>query len=104
MPITALIGRSIPQFLFHILPILSNKIKNYRILLTTNFAEGFHTFGVEWQPTFMKFFVDGEYLGGVYPPNGGFWEIGQFSGDNIWKDGYHPINPCRAEYLSRGIS
>jgi len=58
-----------------------------KVLQNTDFSADFHTYGVEWLPNVMNFFVDGEYIGNISPPSGGFWELGQFSGDNIWKNG-----------------
>ncbi len=34
-----------------------------------------------------RFSVDGVQIGSVSPPEGGFWELGGFPGDNIWADG-----------------
>lgn len=42
---------------------------------------------MEWLPTSFKFFVDDELIGGVSPPEGGFWEMGNFEGENIWRNG-----------------
>ena len=39
----------------------------------------------------MRFFVDGELIGEIKPPAGGFWEKGDFAnnpgGPNIWASG-----------------
>lgn len=47
-----------------------------------------HIYELIWNEDGIAFRVDGEDLGAVYPPEGGFWELGGFSsGDNPWEDG-----------------
>jgi beta-glucanase (GH16 family) len=53
------------------------------------FNSGFHVYGVEWTPDYVKFTLDGTDLGTVTPPAGGFWEYGNFPADveNPWRFG-----------------
>lgn len=37
----------------------------------------------------MAYKVDGHEIGSVRPPAGGFWELANFPGDNIWAKGTH---------------
>lgn len=62
-----------------------------RILAQGDFSSDFHTFGLERRPDVMRFFVDGNLVGEIRPPAGGFWELGNFAsnpgGPNIWASG-----------------
>jgi beta-glucanase (GH16 family) len=58
-----------------------------KLLQGTDYAADFHVYGVEWLPNVMNFIVDNELIGSVTPPAGGFWELGQFGGQNIWASG-----------------
>ncbi len=51
------------------------------------FGDSFRLYGLEWSPDGIRFTLDGELTGEVYPPDGGFWELGGFSGNNIWENG-----------------
>ncbi len=51
------------------------------------FGDSFRTYGLEWDTEGIRFTLDGELTGEVYPPEGGFWELGGFEGENIWEDG-----------------
>jgi len=46
----------------------------------------FHVYELEWTPTNLRFTVDGQPLGTVTPPAGGFWELGGFPAnvENPW--------------------
>lgn len=64
---------------------------NNQFLLTTwqktlgeSFHDQFHNFQVEWTDGYIKFSVDDGEIGRVDPPSGGFWELGGFTGSNIW--------------------
>ena len=52
----------------------------------------FHTYSVEWTPEKFIFALDGNSIGEVVVPEGGFWELGQFESDygegmvNPWKE------------------
>lgn len=35
----------------------------------------------------MIYRIDGREIGSVYPPEGGFWQLGGFQGDNPWRNG-----------------
>lgn len=52
-----------------------------------DFSSAFHTYRVEWRPDGFQFFINDTLVGSVVPPAGGFWELGGFQGNNIWKDG-----------------
>ncbi|KAF2903372.1 hypothetical protein ILUMI_02808 [Ignelater luminosus] len=54
------------------------------------FNENFHVYELLWTPDSITFKVDDEVLGTVIPPQGGFWELGEFgNGDreSIWEHG-----------------
>nr|CAD7458821.1 unnamed protein product [Timema tahoe] len=57
----------------------------------TDFAADYHLYGMEWAEDSINFTVDGEKIGGITPPEGGFWKLGGFDespgGTNIWKNG-----------------
>nr|AAZ08505.1 gram negative bacteria binding protein 2 [Mastotermes darwiniensis] len=53
------------------------------------FDTDFNLFQFEWTPNYIEFRVNNESIGIVRPPDGGFWELGQFSSqvgavDNPW--------------------
>lgn len=49
-----------------------------------DFSSDFHVYRVEWLPSGFKFFIDCTKIGEINPPAGGFFELGKFTGDNIW--------------------
>ncbi|XP_030761868.1 beta-1,3-glucan-binding protein-like [Sitophilus oryzae] len=52
------------------------------------FNTDFHDYEFIWTPSYITFNVDGEEIGSVTPPSGGFWELGGFDSattDNPWK-------------------
>lgn len=56
------------------------------------YHQDFHLYQMEWTEDYMKFSIDNEEIGRIIPPEGGFWEIGQFNSslgpvDNPWKYG-----------------
>merc|ERR1719383_1460826 len=52
-----------------------------------DFSNDFHTYRVEWDQDGIAFFIDDVQTGEVSPPEGGFWEYGEFEGDNLWEEG-----------------
>lgn len=58
-----------------------------RIIQEPDFATDFHTYRVEWLPYGFQFYIDNEMIGEMYPPPGGFWELGGFNGQNLWNSG-----------------
>ena len=69
-----------------------NKIYNYgklccRINRQVDFSADFHVYRVEWLLDGLQFYIDDELIGEVYPPAGGFWELGGFRGQPIWSSG-----------------
>ena len=59
-----------------------------RINQTNDFAADYHLYRLEWLKTGIQYFIDDELVGEIYPPTpGGFWQLGQFQGDNIWSSG-----------------
>lgn len=50
------------------------------------FDRDFHVYELEWAYDHMRFSVDGQEYKSIYPPNGGFFELGQFPNNvpNIW--------------------
>lgn len=52
------------------------------------FSDGFHVYGLEWTPDHIKFLLDGNEMGTVAPPAGGFWELGNLAStgySNPWE-------------------
>ena len=54
--------------------------------MSSDYSSDFHIYRLEWMPNGMQFFVDDHLVGQVFPPAGGFWELGQIQGDNIWQN------------------
>lgn len=52
-----------------------------------DYSDDFHVYEVERTPDHLIFRVDDNEVGAVYPPAGGFWEMGHFGGNNIWAGG-----------------
>lgn len=50
------------------------------------YNNGFHRYELEWTDSLVRFSVDGTVMGTV-PVGNGFWERGNFTGDNIWRSG-----------------
>jgi len=53
------------------------------------FDRAFHVYGIEWTSEGLIYTVDGAVTGTVVPPEGGFWELGEFPSDvtNPWTGG-----------------
>jgi len=65
-----------------------NKKTNWwRVNEGNDYASSFHTYRMEWNPEGITFLIDDLEMGHVNPPEGGFWQLGEFSGNNIWSDG-----------------
>ena len=62
-------------------------LRFFRTLHSGTFSSDFHIYALEWLPTGITFKVDGEVIGSVSPPDGGFWEFSGLSGDNPWASG-----------------
>lgn len=61
---------------------------NYcRINQQVDFSADFHVYRLEWLLDGLQFYIDDELIGEVYPPAGGFWELGGFRGQPIWASG-----------------
>lgn len=58
---------------------------HYEINDEAGFDADFHVYGVEWTPEGITFTVDGAEIGNVSPPEGGFWELGEFDQD-AWRE------------------
>ncbi|KAF0306960.1 Beta-1,3-glucan-binding protein [Amphibalanus amphitrite] len=58
---------------------------HYELNDEAGFDADFHVYGVEWTPEGITFSVDGADIGSVTPPEGGFWELGEFDQDT-WRD------------------
>ena len=58
-----------------------------RSLSSGSFSSDFHIFSVEWFPTGITFKVDGQVIGSVSPPTGGFWQLSGLTGSNPWASG-----------------
>lgn len=64
------------------------------------FSDDFHVYALEWTPDYLRFFVDGDEIGTVTPPAGGFWELGNLSSTdcrNPW-EGSPKIAPFDQEF------
>lgn len=50
----------------------------------------FHNYQAEWTPDYIAFSVDDQEVGRITPPDGGFWEMGNFDGGlpNPWAGAY----------------
>ena len=55
--------------------------------LENPFGDSFHTFKFQWDSNGFTFYVDDKQIGETHPPAGGFWEMGGFEGENVWKYG-----------------
>ncbi|XP_046646573.1 beta-1,3-glucan-binding protein-like [Daphnia pulicaria] len=53
----------------------------------STFSSGFHVYRFEWLSTGITFKVDGQVIGSVSPPAGGFWELSGLTGTNPWASG-----------------
>lgn len=51
------------------------------------FSSDFHVYSLEWLSTGITFKVDGQVIGSVSPPAGGFWEFSGLTGTNPWAAG-----------------
>lgn len=55
-----------------------------------DFSDDFHTFELEWTNTSIAFYLDGDEVGKISPPEG-FWKLGEFDknpgGESPWKNG-----------------
>lgn len=54
------------------------------------YDEDFHIYKMVWESNGFEFYIDNELVGTITPPEGGFWELGEFaqSGvDNPWEGG-----------------
>ncbi|XP_052270815.1 beta-1,3-glucan-binding protein-like isoform X2 [Dreissena polymorpha] len=52
-----------------------------------SFAQGMHTYVLDWTMDHIKVSVDDQQIFYVAIGNGGFWQKGGFSGANIWQSG-----------------
>jgi len=51
---------------------------------TGSWHDSFHTWRLEWTPDHLITYVDNQQIMRVDPPGGGFWQMGNFGGGNIW--------------------
>ncbi|XP_012945133.1 beta-1,3-glucan-binding protein [Aplysia californica] len=51
---------------------------------SNSWHDSFHTWRLDWSPDHLITFIDDQQIMAVYPPSGGFWQKGGFSGNNIW--------------------
>lgn len=58
-----------------------------KFLDSETLADDFHVFAVEWDEKGFRFTLDGELYKEMPCPEQGFWKLGEFQGDNIWKNG-----------------
>ncbi|KAJ9598215.1 hypothetical protein L9F63_011098 [Diploptera punctata] len=54
-------------------------------------GKGFHVYGLKWTDHNIQFTLDGNLIGKIDAPEGGFWHLGEYDkdpgGTDIWKDG-----------------
>lgn len=62
-------------------------IPDNRVTEIPDFSSDFHTYRVDWLPNGFHFYIDKELIGEMFPPAGGFWELGGFDGENLWSSG-----------------
>lgn len=69
------------------------------------FHSRFHTYGLIWTPERFQFTLDGEIVGTLNVPQGGFWELGGFNGSKIWsEERMSPFDqPVRIEKNYKGL-
>ncbi|KAI9558646.1 hypothetical protein GHT06_015435 [Daphnia sinensis] len=53
-------------------------------LSSGSYSSDFHVYRLEWFPTGITFKMDGETVGSLSPPAGGFWELSGLTGANPW--------------------
>ncbi|XP_065557525.1 beta-1,3-glucan-binding protein-like isoform X1 [Artemia franciscana] len=49
--------------------------------------DDYHIYSFEWTADGFRFYIDNQEWASVYPPEGGFWELGELNGQNIWASG-----------------
>ena len=59
----------------------------FRLNKTHDFSAYFHVYQMYWTSNGFQFYVDGQQIGNMVPPAGGFWQLGGFKGRNIWASG-----------------
>lgn len=77
------------------------KMTHFKKNNQSGFHLDFHKYQLEWTPKYMKFFVDDVESGTVTPPNGGFWELGQFNKEGIenpWRGSKSKMAPFDDEF------
>jgi beta-glucanase (GH16 family) len=62
-------------------------ISYLRLIEEPDFSSDFHVYRVDWLPNGFHFYMDKELIGELFPPPGGFWELGGFEGENLWISG-----------------
>lgn len=70
--------------------IKGNQLKHLnhsRPLSSGSYSSHFHVYRLEWLPTGIAFKVDGQTVGSLSPPAGGFWELSGLTGANPWTGG-----------------
>lgn len=66
------------------------ELTHYEIQNPDGFHIGFHRYGLEWTPDYLRFTVDDNEVGTATPPAEGFWSWGQLDGSgfpNPWVSG-----------------
>ncbi|XP_046456406.1 beta-1,3-glucan-binding protein-like [Daphnia pulex] len=58
-----------------------------KLIEEPDFSSDFHVYRVDWLPNGFHFYMDKELIGELFPPPGGFWELGGFEGENLWISG-----------------
>jgi len=65
----------------------NHKTSYWHLNEENDYSNDFHTYKMKWDRQGIIFFIDDARIGAVQPPDGGFWELGGFQGENIWSDG-----------------
>lgn len=58
-----------------------------KLLSNGTYSSDFHIYRLEWLSTGITFKVDGQVVGSVSPPAGGFWQLSGLTGTNPWAAG-----------------
>ena len=62
------------------------------------FDQEFHKYQVNWTPDFIEFSVDDESIGKILPPEGGFWELGEWHESTMESPWRHAKNAKMAPF------
>lgn len=76
-------------------------LTHFTINNESGFHLDFHRYQLEWTPDYIKFSIDDEETGKITPPDGGFWELGNYSHygiENPWRGSKSKMAPFDNEF------